>query len=418
MIAETIAVGSELLVGGRSDSNSLFITEELGKLGIEVRFKSVVGDDQSDMVKVLKTAVDRAQVVVITGGLGPTVDDCTRQALAKAAGRRLARRKEAFESLKARLAQWGRVPNKGQLRQALIPSGATVLENPIGSAPGFWLNWKQALVIALPGVPRELEAMMREGVVPHLSSRLDTHGRFRRQPITRMLFHTWGLPEADVDAKLAGVMPKGAPIDLGLLASPMGILVSLTSTPRADVREGLMQSLADEVRSRLREWLFAEGLVTMEEVVGGLLTEEKRTIALAESCTGGLISHRLTQVPGSSAYFDRSVICYSNKAKIELLGVPAELIEKYGAVSAEVAAAMAKGICERSDVSVGLSVTGIAGPGGATMAKPVGLVYVGLHSDDGESMTKEHHFHGDRSSNNDRRKPRSIFCVVGSCTRP
>jgi len=397
LIAETIAVGSELLVGGRSDSNSLFITEELGKLGIEVRFKSVVGDDQSDMVKVLKTAVHRAQVVVISGGLGPTVDDCTRQALAKAAGRRLARRKEAFESLKARLAQWGRVPNKGQLRQALIPSGATVLENPIGSAPGFWLNWKQALVIALPGVPNELEAMMREEVVPLLSSRLDTQGRFRRQPITRMLFHTWGLPEADVDAKLAGVMPKGAPIDLGLLASPMGILVSLTSTPRADVREGLMQSLADEVRSRLREWLFAEGLVTMEEVVGGLLTEEKRTIALAESCTGGLISHRLTQVPGSSAYFDRSVICYSNKAKIELLGVPAELIEKYGAVSAEVAAAMAKGICERSGVSVGLSVTGIAGPGGATMAKPVGLVYVGLHSDDGESVTKEHHFHGDRN---------------------
>ena len=397
MIAETIAVGSELLVGGRSDSNSLFITEELGKLGIEVRFKSVVGDDQTDIVKVLKTAVGRAQVVVTTGGLGPTVDDCTREALAKAAGRRLARRKEAFESLKARLAQWGRIPNRGQLRQALIPSGATVLVNPTGSAPGFWLNWKQALVISLPGVPRELEAMMREEVVPLLSLRLDPPGRFRRQPITRLVFHTWGLPEADVDAKLVGVMPKGAPIDLGILASPTGVIVSLTSTPRADVRVGLMQSLADGVRFRLQEWLFAEGRETMEEVVGRLLTEQKRTIALAESCTGGLISHRLTQVPGSSAYLDRGVVCYSNKAKIELLGVPAELIDKHGAVSAEVAAAMAKGIRERSGVSVGLSVTGIAGPGGATTTKPVGLVYVGLHSDYGESLTKEHHFHGDRT---------------------
>jgi len=397
LIAETIAVGSELLVGGRSDSNSLFITDQLGKLGIEVRFKSVVGDAQADIVKVLKTAVGRAQVVVLTGGLGPTVDDCTREALAKACGRRLARRKEALEGLKARLAQWGRIPNKGQLRQTLIPSGATVLANPVGSAPGFWLNWKQALVISLPGVPGELEAMMMEGVVPLLSSRLDTQGRFRRQPMTRMLFHTWGLPEADVDDKLVGVMPKGAPIDLGLLASPMGVLVSLTSTPRADVREGLIQALADEVRSRLREWLFAEGRVTMEEVVGGLLTEQKRTIALAESCTGGLISHRLTQVPGSSAYFDRGVVCYSNKAKIELLGVPGELIDQHGAVSAEVAAAMAKGIRERSGVSVGMSVTGIAGPGGATTTKPVGLVYIGLHSDHGESVTKEYHFHGDRT---------------------
>jgi len=397
LIAETIAVGSELLVGGRSDSNSLFITEELGKLGIEVRFKSVVGDDQADIARVLKTAVGRAQVVVTTGGLGPTVDDCTRAALAKAAGRRLARRKEALESLKVRLAQWGRIPNKGQLRQALIPSGATVLANPIGSAPGFWLNWRQALVISLPGVPRELEAMMREEVVPLLSLRLDPQGRFRRRPITRMVFHTWGLPEADVDAMLLGVMPKGAPINLGLLASPMGVIVTLTSTPGADVRVGLMQALADGVRFRLQEWLFAEGRETMEEVVGRLLTEQKRTIALAESCTGGLISHRLTQVPGSSAYLDRAVVCYSNKAKIEWLGVPVELIDTHGAVSAEVAAAMAKGIRERSGVSVGLSVTGIAGPGGATTTKPVGLVYVGLHSDHGESLTKEHHFHGDRT---------------------
>ena len=396
-VAETVAVGSELLVGGRSDSNSLFITDELGKLGIEVRFKSVVGDDLADIVNVLNTAVGRAQVVVMTGGLGPTVDDCTREAIAKASGRRLARRKDALEGMKGRLAQWGRTPNKGQLRQALIPSGATVLANPVGSAPGFWLSWKGTTVISLPGVPGEMEAMMRGGVVPLLSLQLERQGRSGRQPITRLLLHTWGLPEADVDEKLKGLIPRHAQIDLGMLASPMGVLVSLTSRPQVDMSQALLHRLADGVRARLGEWLFAEGRETMEEVVGRLLVEQKRTVALAESCTGGLIGHRLTQVPGSSAYVDRGVICYSNKAKIDLLGVPAELIDQDGAVSAGVAAAMAKGICERSGVSLGLSVTGIAGPGGATPVKPVGLVYVALHSDRGESVTKEHHFHGDRA---------------------
>lgn len=397
MIAETIAVGSELLLGGRSDSNSLFIAEELGKLGIELRFKTIVGDDLADMVRVLKTAVARANVVILTGGLGPTVDDFTREAIAKATGHRLAKRAEAFEAMTARLAQWGRTPNKGQLKQALIPAGATVLPNPVGSAPGFWLSWKGATVISLPGVPREMEAMMNESVIPLLLSQLNKRGIAHSNPITRLVLHTWGLPEADVDARLAGVVPKRAPIDLGLLASPNGVLVSLTAKPGSKGDRKILASLGDAVRKRLGEWLFAEGRETMEEVIGRLLTEQKRTIALAESCTGGLIGHRLTQVPGSSNYVDRGVICYSNRAKTELAGVPPELIEKHGAVSAEVAAAMATGIRERSGVSVGLSVTGIAGPGGATPVKPVGLVYIGLSADGGELMTKEHRFQGDRT---------------------
>ncbi|HEY5627165.1 MAG TPA: competence/damage-inducible protein A [Nitrospira sp.] len=397
VIAETIAIGSELLLGGRSDSNSLFITEELAALGIEVRFKSIVGDDQADIITVLKTAVDRAQVVVLTGGLGPTVDDCTRDAVAKATGQRLVRRKAAFECMQARLAQWGKTPNEGQLRQALIPSGATVLANSVGSAPGFCLSWKRATIISLPGVPREMEAMMREGVLPLLAAQVDRSGRVSRQPITRLLFNTCGLPEADVDEKLKGLVPKGLPIELGMLASQTGVIVSLTVKPGTDASAPSLALLADGVRSRLREWLYAEGRETMEEVVGRLLTTQHRTLALAESCTGGLIGHRLTQVPGSSVYLDRGVICYSNKAKIELLGVPPALIDKHGAVSTEVAAAMAQGICERSGASVGLSVTGIAGPGGATATKPVGLVYIGLHAKDGDRITREYRFHGDRT---------------------
>ncbi|MFO0707295.1 MAG: competence/damage-inducible protein A [Nitrospira sp.] len=396
LIAETIAVGSELLVGGRSDSNSLFITEALGRIGIEVRFKSIVGDDLADMVQVVKTAAARAGVVILTGGLGPTVDDCTRDAIAKATGKRLAKRKEAFDGMVARLAQWGRTPNPGQLQQALIPSGATVIANPVGSAPGFSLSWKGAMLVALPGVPREMEAMMTESIIPLLTEQLATK-RLRPAPIVRQVLHTWGLPEADVDAKLKGIMPLGVPIDLGMLASPMGVLVSLTTKPGKKAPPAdLLPALVQEVRTRLGEWLYGEGQDTMEEVVGRLLTDQRRTVALAESCTGGLIGHRLTQVPGSSAYVDRGVVCYSNRAKIEMLGVPEDLIAKHGAVSQEVAAAMAKGIRERAGVSVGLSVTGIAGPGGATATKPVGLVYIGLDAGPGGAITKEYRFHGDR----------------------
>ena len=398
--AEVISIGTELLIGGRSDYNSLFLADELGKLGIAVRFKSVVGDERQDIVTAIQTAVKRAQVIVMTGGLGPTVDDCTREAVAYATGHRLGRRKDALEGMMARLAQWGRTPNTAQLRQAMIPSGATVLKNPVGSAPGFCLTWKKALVISLPGVPREMEEMMRQEVLPLLRAASKSSGRLPRTPIVRLVFHTFGLAEADVDAKLKGLIPKGVPVDLGMLASPMGVLVSLTTKGNQSVPErnrDLLQKLANEVRSRLSDWLFAEGRDTMEEAVGRELTKRGLMLAVAESCTGGLIGHRLTQVAGSSAYVDRGAVCYSNRAKTEMLGVPAELIAQRGAVSKEVAAAMACGIRERANVSVGLSVTGIAGPGGGTETKPVGLVYIGLDDGTGRPITQEFRFHGDRN---------------------
>jgi len=401
LTAETIAIGTELLIGGRSDSNSLFLAEELGKLGIAVRFKSVVGDEQQDIVTAIHTAVKRVQVIIMTGGLGPTVDDCTREAVAYATGQRLGRRKEALEGMTTRLAQWGRRPSKGQLRQAMIPSGATVLKNPVGSAPGFCLTWKKSLIVSLPGVPREMEEMMRQDVVPLLRAASESSGRFPGAPIVRQVFHTFGLAEADVDATLKGLIPKGAPIDLGMLASPMGVLVSLTTKGKPSAPEknrDLLQKLANDVRSRLSEWLFTEGRDTMEDVVGRELAKRRLMLAIAESCTGGLIGHRLTQVAGSSAYMDRGAVCYSNRSKTEMLGVPAELIAQQGAVSKEVAAAMACGIRERANVSVGLSVTGIAGPGGGTETKPVGLVYVGLDDGTGRPVAREFRFHGDRNA--------------------
>ena len=397
--AEIIAIGTELLIGGRSDFNSLFLADELGRLGIAVRFKSVVGDDREDIVTALQTAVKRSQVIVMTGGLGPTVDDCTREGVAHATGHRLGRRREALNGMTARLAQWGRVPSPAQLRQAMIPSGAIVLKNPIGSAPGFCLSWRKTLIVSLPGVPREMEEMMQQEVVPLLRAATESSGRSPRSPIVRQVFHTFGLAEADVDTKLKGLIPKGAPVDVGLLASPMGVLVSLTTKGNQSASErnrDLLQKLVHDVRSRLSDWLFAEGRDTMEEVVGRELTKQRLILAVAESCTGGLIGHRLTQVAGSSVYMDRGAVCYSNRAKTEMLGVSAGLIARHGAVSKEVAAAMACGIRERASVSVGLSVTGIAGPGGGTETKPVGLVYVGLDDGTGRPIAREFRFHGDR----------------------
>ncbi len=249
------------------------------------------------------------------------------------------------------------------------------------------------MIIALPGVPAEMEQMFLQSALPILKEKI----RAALSPVVRRVFHTFGLPEADVDDKLKGVCRADGAVDLGLLASPLGVLVSLTTRPRSVSQAGAdMDVLADVVRRRLGDWIYAEGRDQMEEVVGRLLIQRGRTVALAESCTGGLIGHRLTQVPGSSAYLDRSVVCYSNAAKTDMLGVQPELIQRHGAVSAPVAEAMARGVRERSRTDLGLSVTGIAGPGGATDTKPVGLVYVALDAGDGRPAVKEFRFHGDR----------------------
>jgi nicotinamide-nucleotide amidase len=252
-------------------------------------------------------------------------------------------------------------------------------------------------MIALPGVPSEMKAMTEQSVVPLVAAQFDRSKQARPHPITRVIFHTWGLPESDVDAKLQGLIQKRTPIALGLLASPTGVLVSLTTRAHLDSKASALPTLAAEVRMRLGEWIYAEGQETLEEVVGRLLQQQKLTVAVAESCTGGLIGYRLTQVPGSSAYVDRGALCYSNRSKTEMLGVSASLIEQHGAVSREVAEAMARGMRERTGVSVALSVTGIAGPGGATETKPVGLVYIGLNGGKDDVMSKEYRFHGDRS---------------------
>ncbi|MDE0144286.1 MAG: competence/damage-inducible protein A [Nitrospira sp.] len=400
--AEIIAVGSELLLGGRVDTNSLFLSESLAEQGIEVRFKSVVGDDVEDIGAAVTNAVRRVELVLITGGLGPTVDDVTREAVARVTGKPLRLRPRALESITARLQSAGRPVSENQRRQAFLPTGAILLRNPSGIAPGFTVQWKRRRIVCLPGVSHEVHRIWQESLLPGL--RRD--GLLSSAIETRTI-HTFGLLESEIDSRLREFIPSASAFHLGLLASPLGVSVSLTrseTTERRQAREKnsrqptmSFDDLMNDVIIRLGQNVFSSDGQTMEEVVGQSLRARKFTIALAESCTGGLIAHRLTQVPGSSTYVDRTVVCYSNRAKIELLGVSESLLKKNGAVSAQVAKAMAQGIRTRSKVDVGLSVTGIAGPGGGTAHKPVGLVYVGLATSK-ESHTKAFQFHGEREA--------------------
>ena len=401
--AEIIAVGSELLFGGRLDTNSLFLSESLAEHGIEVRFKSVVGDNVEDIGVALTNAAKRTKLVLITGGLGPTVDDVTREAVAEVTGKPLRLRPRALESITTRLQSAGRPVTQNQRRQAFLPIGAVLLRNPAGIAPGFALQWKRCWIVCLPGVSHEARRMCAESLLPIL--------RQGRTSVTSAIeartIHTFGLLEGEIDSRLREIMPAASPFRLGLLASPLGVSVSLTQSGTTERRPARkknarqsaisLDDLMHAVIVTLGQYVFSSNGQTMEEVVGQHLRDRGLTIALAESCTAGLIAHRLTQVPGSSAYVDRGVVCYDNRAKIELLGVSESLLKKNGAVSAQVAKAMAQGIRTRSKVDLGLSVTGIAGPAGGTKDKPVGLVYVGLATAK-KSFTKEFRFHGERDT--------------------
>ena len=398
--ADILAIGAELLHGGRVDSNSLFIADMLAHCGIRVTKKIALSDDQVDIQSALKASAKKVDVVILTGGLGSTVDDRTREAVATAFGRPLGVRRKALQILKRQVQSRGRKVTPLLAKQALMPSGATVLDNLVGTAAGFYLQEGAAHVFAIPGVPREAREMMERQVHPILKRKLRA-----TVFLWSHAFNTMGAPETDIQQRLSPLFQKSSDIALSLLASTKGVKVTLscwrsrnkksTDTKTPDLfPEGAI--LIREVRKALEPWLFSEGEQTLEEIVGQLCSLHKWSLALAESCTGGLIAHRLTEVPGSSTYLDRGVVTYSNKAKQELLGVSPAILRKYGAVSVQVAEAMAKGIRARSQVDLGVSVTGIAGPGGGSTNKPVGLVYMAIDGPRG-TQSQRCRFWGNRT---------------------
>lgn len=398
--ADILAIGSELLHGGRVDSNSLFIADMLARCGIQVRKKMTLGDELTDIQAALRSSSQQADVVVVTGGLGSTVDDCTREAIATAYGRPLTVRRKALQNLTRQVHRRGRTVTTLLAKQALIPSGATVLANTVGTAPGFQLQEGKSLIFVLPGVPREAREMMEFQVLPILKRKL--------QPTTFLWTHTFntmGLPETDIQQLLLPILQKSPAIALSLLASTKGVKVTLSCwlPRRPSYRQSKGQTVFPEgdtvihhVRTALEFCLFSEGDQTMEEVVGQLLSSQAWSLAMAESCTGGLIAHRITEVPGSSTFLDRSLVTYNNKAKQELLGVSSAILRKYGAVSSQVAKAMAKGVRGKSQVALGFSVTGIAGPGGGSVQKPVGLVYMAIDGPRGQQCQR-YQFWGNRT---------------------
>ncbi|HEX8072187.1 MAG TPA: competence/damage-inducible protein A [Pyrinomonadaceae bacterium] len=388
--AETIAIGSELLTPFHTDTNGLWLTERLNGVGIEVRQKTVVGDDDARLEETLRDALRRTSVVVTTGGLGPTEDDITRKIAARALGRRLVLNEKVLEDIRAKFMRWGRKMPEINTRQAMILEGAEVLDNPHGSAPGMYLEHDGRVLALLPGPPREMRPMYETYIGPRLAAKA---GDVR---VVRRVLRVSGLGESAVDERIAPVYTQYQNPQTTILFNRSEIEIHLTAQAKTERdAELLLDGLAGQIEERLGDAVFAFRGEKMEEIVGLRLAVGGYTLAVAESCTGGLICQRLTDVPGSSNYLMEGVVTYSNDAKVRLLGVPSDLIGEYGAVSAEVAEAMAEGVRERAGTDFGVAVTGVAGPGGGSEEKPVGLVYVAL-SDDAHTEHRKLLLPGDR----------------------
>jgi len=390
MRAEIIAVGSEMLTPYRLDTNSLFLTDELNKLGIRVIHKAVVGDSPDEMRTSFRHAMDRAELIVASGGLGPTDDDRTRETVAELLGRKLRRDEAVLRRIQEMFRRFGRAMPEINARQAMVPEGADVLPNARGSAPGLWLESNGHILVLLPGVPHELRALFEAEVRPRLA-KLGPHERL----FTRDLRIT-GLPESEVDQRVAPLYALYPDADTTILAAPTGIqLHPRVWSDDAAKAEKMLDEIVERMALALGEHLYSTRGEILEEVVGRVLTENRATIAAAESCTGGMLAERLTNIPGSSNYFLGGVVCYSNELKTTLVGVPPELIESKGAVSPEVALALADGIRRRTGATLGVGITGIAGPGGGTPEKPVGLVHIAI-ADERGPRERAFRFPGDR----------------------
>jgi nicotinamide-nucleotide amidase len=394
MNACIVAVGSEMLTPFRVDTNSLLITERLNEIGYDVRLKAVVADDIDELARVIDGALGWADLIVITGGLGPTEDDITRDAVARVLGVPCDLNDDVVARLRARFARRGMTMPENNRRQAMVPRGATMIENATGTAPGLWIARGRAAIVLLPGPPREMKPMLdvviRDRIVPDAAH----GGLFRR------VLRLTGRAESDVDARAQPIYGKWTSQEVPISTTILAVLgqIELHLTAQATERaaaDAALDAAVQELVEAFGPAVYSVDGRTLEAVVGDLLRARRMTIAVAESCTGGLVSSRLTDVPGSSDYVDRGAVCYSNRAKTEMLGVPAGLIAEHGAVSEPVARAMAEGIRSRAGTNVGVGVTGIAGPGGGSEQKPVGTVVIAAIVED-EARVRSFQFLGGR----------------------
>lgn len=384
MKAEIIAIGSELVSGQSLDTNSQWLSRELGRFGIAVRYHTVLGDDLDENVAAFSVAFARADLVLMTGGLGPTQDDLTRDALAKVADVPLVEDTGSLAAIEAMFARRNRPMAARNRVQALLPRGAEPLPNRVGTAPGIWMPVGQTLVGCLPGVPHEMRLMFEEQVMPRLRQK-----GWATRVIVHRKINMFGKGESDFEAEAMDLTARGRIPEVGITAHQATISLRVAAEGATEEEAlALMEPTLALIRQRFGPLIIGEGTEDVADGLVKLLERTGATLATAESCTGGLIAHEITAIPGVSAYYPGGVVSYANEAKRDLLGVPQDLLDAHGAVSPEVAAAMATGVRERFRSDLGLSVTGVAGPTGGSPEKPVGLVYLGLATDKGVQTRK------------------------------
>ena len=390
-----LTIGNELMSGRIADTNSSFIAREINLQGWQIETMMSVGDDFAAIKSRLHYLLSLTDAVICTGGLGPTADDITTAAIARAFDLPLFTDTAVLQGIKDRFVKYNFQWIENNAKQAVFPQGAEVIANPIGTAPGFALPVSGKLVFVIPGVPSETQRMLPEGVIPVLR-------RHFPQPVGHTLkqtIKTFGLGEGTVDKKLADVNFEELGVSIGFYpVFPENHIVLIARSDSREQAQKNLQKAQAEVTARLSDYIFSYGEQILEEIIAEAMTKKKLTIAVAESCTGGLIANRLTDVSGSSVYFERGLVTYSNEAKISMLNVPADIIEKHGAVSEETARLMAEGVRKISGTDIGLSSTGIAGPTGGSKEKPVGTVYVAL-ADGSRTVCRHHAFRWDRKRN-------------------
>ncbi|HEX4758679.1 MAG TPA: competence/damage-inducible protein A [Terracidiphilus sp.] len=395
MKAEIIAVGSEMLTPWRQDTNSLYLTEKLNEIGVSVNFKTIVGDRLKDLVRAIRCALGRTDILVLMGGLGPTEDDLTREAAAEALSLSLRRDAPQVAALHARAATWRISMPPNNLKQADVLQGATILPNANGSAPGQWLDLEfesyRKLILLIPGPPNECKPLFDSECMPRLRKVVPP------RHIAKRVLRAAMIPESQADKLLAPIYTTYPDVETTILAHAGDIHLTLICTKsNADLARQRVDELAGRLEETLEDWLYSSTGESLEQIVLYYLGLRQSTLAVAESCTGGMLAQRITSVPGSSRAFLGGAIVYSDPLKAAFAGVSSDLIARYGAVSAEVAEAMATGIRIRTGATFGLGITGIAGPAGATETKPVGLVYIAL-SDSNRTNVLDRTFRGDRN---------------------
>lgn len=394
MNAEIVAIGSELLTPFRQDTNSLYLTEKLNQLGVEVIFKTIVGDSREHLTGSASLALSRADIVIFMGGLGPTEDDLTREAVAEALQLEVHRDPEIVAAIERRFASRGWKMSANNAKQGDVIAGAIVLPNPNGTAPGQWISGKyegrEKIIILLPGPPHELRALFDQECMERLRAKLPP------QFIATRVLKVTGMGESQCDARVAPIYKRFGDVQTTILAGAGEIQLHLrTRANSLDAAQQRVDQVVEEIEAELGDYVFSDNGDSLEQIVGYYLQMRDATLAVAESCTGGLLAERITSVSGSSRYFLGGAVVYSNQLKTGFADVPADMIARHGAVSREVAAALAEGIRKRCQATLGVGITGVAGPAGGTAEKPVGLVFHALAGDRGTEVI-ERNFPGDR----------------------